>query len=40
LVANVDPKRVMPAFGDPKHLPLWRARLAPRELVASPTLSL
>jgi Cft2 family RNA processing exonuclease len=40
LVARVDPKRIMPAFGDPKYLPLWRALLAPRELVASPTLSL
>ena len=30
----------MPAFGDPKYLPLWRARVAPRELVVSPTLSL
>ena len=40
LVASVDSKRVMPAFGDPKYLPLWRARLAPRELVASSTMSL
>ena len=28
------------AFGDLKYLPLWRARVAPRELVASPTMSL
>ena len=40
LVASVDPKRVIPAFGDPKYLPLWRARVAPRELVASPTGSI
>ncbi len=40
LVASVDPKRVVPAFGDPKHLAAWRARLAPREVVASTPMAL
>lgn len=40
LVAQVDPKRVVPAFGDPKYLPLWRARVAPRELVTSSAMLL
>jgi Cft2 family RNA processing exonuclease len=34
LVESVNPKRVIPAFGDPKHLPIWRQRVAPRELVS------
>ena len=29
-----------PAFGDPKHLPIWRQRVAPRELVSAPSITL
>lgn len=40
LVQSVNPKRVVPAFGDPKFLPIWRERVAPRELVAAAMLDL
>jgi Cft2 family RNA processing exonuclease len=35
LIARVNPRRVMPAFGDAKFLPIWRARLGPREVITS-----
>jgi Cft2 family RNA processing exonuclease len=35
LVEAVDPKRVVPAFGDSKYLRAWRGRIVPRELVSS-----
>jgi Cft2 family RNA processing exonuclease len=35
LVECVDPKRLIPAFGDPKYLPIWRQRVAPRTLVSA-----
>ena len=35
LIESVDPRRVLPAFGDSRFLPTWRARLAPRELITS-----
>jgi Cft2 family RNA processing exonuclease len=40
LIAAVDPKRIIPAFGDPRYLPVWRERAAPREVVASTPLTL
>jgi Cft2 family RNA processing exonuclease len=40
LIENVDPKRVIPAFGDPKYLPTWRQRVTPRELVSSSSITL
>jgi Cft2 family RNA processing exonuclease len=40
LIESVDPKRVIPAFGDPKYLPTWRQRLTPRELVSVPSITL
>jgi Cft2 family RNA processing exonuclease len=35
LIARVNPRRVIPAFGDPRLHPLWRERLAPREVITS-----
>jgi Cft2 family RNA processing exonuclease len=35
LVAQVNPRRLVPAFGDPKWLPAWRSAVAPRELVST-----
>jgi Cft2 family RNA processing exonuclease len=35
LIESVDPRRVMPAFGDARFFPAWRARLAPREVITS-----
>jgi Cft2 family RNA processing exonuclease len=40
LINNVDPKQVVPAFGDTRFVPLWRERLVPRELAASTPISL
>jgi Cft2 family RNA processing exonuclease len=40
LVESVNPRRVIPAFGDPKHLPIWRQRVAPRELVSAQSITL
>jgi len=37
LIERIDPRRVMPAFGDSRFFPLWRARLAPREVITSAT---
>jgi Cft2 family RNA processing exonuclease len=35
LIARVNPRRVVPAFGDARFHPLWRERLAPREVVTT-----
>jgi Cft2 family RNA processing exonuclease len=35
LIARVDPRRVVPAFGDARFHPLWRERLAPREVATT-----
>jgi Cft2 family RNA processing exonuclease len=35
LLERIGLRRVMPAFGDAKFFPLWRARLAPREVITS-----
>jgi Cft2 family RNA processing exonuclease len=35
LIERVDPRRAMPAFGDERFFPLWRARLAPRAVITS-----
>jgi Cft2 family RNA processing exonuclease len=35
LIERIGPRRVIPAFGDGKFLPAWRARLAPREVLTS-----
>ncbi len=35
LIKSVDPRRVVPAFVDPRFLPTWRARLTPREVITS-----
>jgi Cft2 family RNA processing exonuclease len=40
LVESVNPRRVMPAFGDPRLFPLWRTSLAPREVITSPVTGL
>jgi Cft2 family RNA processing exonuclease len=40
LVESVNPKRVVPAFGDSKYRATWRSRVAPREVVASTPVSL
>jgi Cft2 family RNA processing exonuclease len=40
LIESVDPKRVIPAFGDLKYLPTWRQRVTPRELVSSRSITL
>ncbi len=40
LIAQVNPRRVIPAFGDPRFYPLWGARLAPREVLTSKTVDL
>jgi Cft2 family RNA processing exonuclease len=40
LLESVDPKRVIPAFGESKYLASWQSRVAPREVVASTPLSL
>jgi len=40
LIAQVNPRRVVPAFGDPRFHPLWRARLAPREMISSKVIEL
>ncbi|MEA2987615.1 MAG: hypothetical protein QOG83_326 [Alphaproteobacteria bacterium] len=40
LIERVDPKRVVPAFGDPKYLPTWRTRIAPRALVSATPIDL
>jgi Cft2 family RNA processing exonuclease len=35
LIESVNPRRVVPAFGDARFSPLWRASLAPREVITS-----
>jgi len=33
LIENVSPRRVLPAFGDARFYTIWRACLAPREVI-------
>ncbi len=40
LIESVNPRRVMPAFGDPRFFPTWRASLAPREVITSTVTAL
>jgi len=40
LIESVNPRRVVPAFGDARFHPLWRASLAPREVITSPVTEL
>jgi len=35
LIKSVNPRRILPAFGEARHLATWRARLAPREVITS-----
>jgi Cft2 family RNA processing exonuclease len=35
LIERVNPRRVLPAFGDARFLPAWRMHLAPREVITS-----
>jgi Cft2 family RNA processing exonuclease len=35
LIENVNPRRVLPAFGDARFYPTWRECLAPREVITS-----
>jgi Cft2 family RNA processing exonuclease len=35
LIESVDPRRVLPAFGDARFFPVWRAHLAPREVITT-----
>jgi len=35
LLERLAPRRVMPAFGDAKFFPVWRAHLGPREVITS-----
>jgi Cft2 family RNA processing exonuclease len=35
LIENVNPRRVLPAFGDARFYPIWRECLAPREVITS-----
>jgi Cft2 family RNA processing exonuclease len=40
LIEGVNPRRVMPAFGDARFFPLWRTSLAPRGVITSPVAEL
>jgi Cft2 family RNA processing exonuclease len=40
LVEHVNPTRLVPAFGDTKHLAAWRERVTPRELIGETPLPL
>jgi Cft2 family RNA processing exonuclease len=40
LIESVNPRQVMPAFGDARFFPLWRASLNPREVITSPVAEL
>jgi Cft2 family RNA processing exonuclease len=40
LVERIDPKRLIPAFGDRKYVAVWRARLPLREVIASTPITL
>jgi Cft2 family RNA processing exonuclease len=35
LLEEIGPQRVLPAFGDARHIAVWRERLQPREVLAS-----
>ena len=35
LIERINPRRLMPAFGDAKFFPTWRARLGRREVITS-----
>jgi Cft2 family RNA processing exonuclease len=35
LLEEIAPQRVLPAFGEARHLPVWRERLKPREVLAA-----
>jgi hypothetical protein len=35
LIERVNPRRVIPAFGEDRCFPIWRASLAPREVITS-----
>ncbi len=40
LIESVNPRRVIPAFGDPAFFPAWRAGVAPREVITSTVVTL
>jgi Cft2 family RNA processing exonuclease len=40
LIETVNPRQVMPAFGDARFFPLWRASLKPRDVITSPVAEL
>jgi hypothetical protein len=40
LVERVNPRRVIPAFGEARFLSIWQARVAPRELVSAKVTAL
>ena len=40
LIERVNPQRVIPAFGDSKHVAVWRSHVAPREVIASTPITL
>jgi len=40
LIDSVNPRRVVPAFGDTRFYPLWRHSLAPRQVITSPVVEL
>ena len=40
LIARIKPRRVIPAIGDPRFHPLWRERLAPRDVITSKLIEL
>jgi Cft2 family RNA processing exonuclease len=40
LIESVNPRRVLPAFGDTRFYPFWRQSLAPREVITSPVVEL
>jgi hypothetical protein len=40
LIESVNPRRVLPAFGDARFYPFWRAHLAPREVITSSVTAL
>jgi hypothetical protein len=40
LIETINPRRIVPAFGDAKYLPVWRAAVGQRELVSTPTIAL
>jgi Cft2 family RNA processing exonuclease len=40
LIESVNPRQVMPAFGDTRFFPLWRTSLEPRQVITSPVAEL